>query len=257
MSTNYFDTKLFTGNIPKEILEKISHLKLKGRPYAAFDLDNTLLIDDIGEAVFAALVKKKLVLDFNWRDYINLIEQNREAAYKKIIEVMNGLELETLKKITHEIINSEDTHIEIGDDKIPIPEPNSIVQSLISLLKTKGIDVYIVTASNKVSADIICWKHFGTPSSNVLGAIVGTDRNERISYDSSEIPYGEGKVNALKKRFKDKPVVTGGDGMWDKFLLDYTTSDGIRLWLGQNKNEYQKLKDEYYKDLNFYHIPKQ
>lgn len=254
MSSNYFDTKAFTIKIPKEVVEKVEELNLNAKSYAAFDLDNTLLIDDIGEAVFATLVRKKLVKDFNWDDYIKLIDQNREAAYKKVIEVMKGLELQKLKQITYEIIKSEDTHIEIGEEKIPIPKPNTTMQSLISLLKTKGIDVYIVTASNKVSAEIICWEYFGIPSSNVLGAIINVDSNQRIANDSSEIPYGEEKVNILKKKFKDKPVVTGGDGMWDKFLLDYTISGGIKLWLGQNTKEYQKLKDEYYHDSNFYHV---
>ena len=128
------------------------------------------------------------------------------------------------------------------------------MQSLIFYLKTKGIDIYIVTASNKISAEIICWKYFGIPASNVLGARVNTDKNKRLFFDNSEIPYAEGKVNALKKIFKHKPLFTGGDGIWDKDLLDYTTTEGIRFWLGQNKNEYLELKNEYYKDLPFYHI---
>ena len=255
MSSNYFDTKFISDNIPSEIIEKINQTVLKARPYAAFDLDNTLLNGDIGEAVFAALIKEQLVQSFGWKDYLALIEQNREAAYKKIIEVMNGLEVNKLKEITNEIISNEESFIEIDVGNIMIPKPNSIMQSLIFYLKTKGIDIYIVTASNKISAEIICWKYFGIPASNVLGAIINTDKKKRIFYDNSEIPFAEGKVNALKKIFKHKPLFTGGDGIWDKNLLDYTTTEGIRFWLGQNENEYQKLKNELYKDLKFYHIP--
>ncbi len=256
LRSNYYDTKVFERNIPKEIVKKINLLNLVGKPYAAFDLDNTLLIDDIGEAVFAALVQKNLIKDFNWKDYIRIIEQNREAAYKKVIEAMHGLDIVKLKNITHEILDSEQTHIDILDNNIPIPKPNSIMQSMISLLKTKGIDVYIVSASNKVSAEIICWKYFGIPSSNVLGTKVLVNKRNKIISSASDIPYAEGKVAALQEILKDKPIVTGGDGIWDKPLLDYTTSDGIRLWLGQNKNQYQKLKDNYYQAYDFYHIPR-
>lgn len=257
LKSNYFDTKVFEEKIPKEIVKKIDLINLSSNSYAAFDLDNTLIVDDIGEAVFAALVKEKLIEKFNWKDYISLLEQNREVAYKKVIDVMSGLEINKLVNITHEILESGETHINIDADNIPIPTPNSIMQSLISLLRTKGIDIFIVTASNKISAEIICWKYFGIPSSHILGAKVVTDKRKKIISNSSQIPYAQGKVSALKSIFSDKPIITAGDGSWDKYLLDYTTPDGIRLWLGQDKKEYQKLKNSFYKDLDFYHIPRE
>lgn len=53
--------------------------------------------------------------------------------------------------------------------------------------------------------------------------MVEVDEHGIISFVDKEIPYGVGKVNVLKSRFTGHPVVTGGDGMWDRFLLDYTT----------------------------------
>jgi phosphoserine phosphatase len=254
LKSNYFNIDLFKKNIPKDIIEKINNLNLSNRPYAAFDLDNTLLIGDIGEAVFASMVNSKTIQNFDWTNYLRLIEENREAAYKKIIELMNGLNLSVLKKVTNEIINSLDKNIEIGDDKILLPKPNPIMQSIVSLLMTKGINVYVVTASNKISAEIICWKYFGIPASNVLGASFEINKSNRIIYHKTDIPYAEGKVTILEKQIKGRPIITAGDGIWDKYLLDYTKLEGIRLWLGKNKNEYQRIKDNYYKDLQFYHI---
>jgi phosphoserine phosphatase len=256
MKSNYFDVKFLTDNIHPEIVERIDGIVLSGRPYAAFDLDNTLLIDDIGDAVFATLLSKGLISGFGWNDYLNLLKENRELAYKKVIEVMDGLKLIDLEKITNEIIQSDEKFIEIDNYKIPIPRPNTIMQSLISYLKTKGIDVFVVTASNNVSAEIICWKFFGIPSSNVIGATVAVDNKNRISFKTGEIPFGPGKVNVLKKKFTHKPIVTGGDGMWDRFLLEYTATEGLRLWLGQNIDEYNQLKNELFKEVNFYTIPR-
>ncbi len=256
MNSNYFDTKFISDDILPDIIGKVNQINLEDKPYAAFDLDNTLLNGDIGEAVFAALLKEKIVQDFGWKDYLALIGQNREAAYKKIIEVMNGLELSMIKSITREIIKKEEKFIEIGEGNIIVPKPNPVMQSLIFFLKTKGVDIYVVTASTKISAEIICWEYFGIPASNVLGAIMNTDKKNRVFYDNSEIPYAEGKVNALKRKLDHKPSFTGGDGIWDKYLLDYTIKDGMRFWLGQNEDEYLKLKNERYKDLEFYQILK-
>jgi hypothetical protein len=241
--------------IPIEILEKIHQIEFEGKPFAAFDLDNTLLLGDVGEAVFASLIKKELIHAFTWKNYQNLLSLNREMAYVKVVGIMDGLELDILKKITYEVLDSDNLQIAINADIIPYPKPNVIMQTLILHLKAIGIDVFVVTASNQVSAEIVCLKYFNIPSSNVFGVHVSYDKNGRLAYKPSEIPYGIGKVNVLKSKFINKPVVTGGDGIWDKFLLDYTSDNGVRLWLGHNEQEYLKLKEEYYADKNFYHIP--
>lgn len=241
------------NNIPRHIVEKIEELSLVKNQYAAFDLDNTLLIGDIGEAVFALLVKNKSIKNFGWNDYINLIKTDREKAYFKVIELMDNLELVVLENITREIIHTDDSEIELEGYRIPIPKPNAIMQSIVSLLTTSGIEVNVVTASNRVSAEITCWEYFGIPASNVFGARIDINANRRIKTKFHKVPYGEEKVNVLKREFKDKPVLTAGDANWDRFLLSYTIQNGIRLWTGKD-SEYKKLKEKYYKDLEFYHL---
>jgi len=239
------------NNIPKHIVEKIKELSLVKNQYAAFDLDNTLLIGDIGEAVFAMLVKKNIVKNFGWDDYQNLIETDREKAYFKVIEVMDNLELMVIENITHEIINTNDVEIELEGYKIPIPKPNTLMQSIVTLLNTSGIAVNVVTASNRVSAEIICMEYFGIPTNNVFGARVDINNNKRIETKFNEVPYGKNKVDVLKREFDDKPVFTAGDANWDSFLLSYTTQNGMRLWTGID-SDYKKLKEKYYKDLEFF-----
>lgn len=240
--------------LPAPVIETINKLELTGNPYAAFDLDNTLLVGDVGEAVFVSLIKKGLIQGFGWQDYLNLLSLNREAAYVKVVEIMDGLELGSLEKITYEVLKSDQSHIDIDGDRILYPRPNKIMQALIFYLKAIGIDVFVVTASNQVSAAIVCLEYFNIPASNVFGVPVGYDSNGRLAYKPSAIPYGNGKVNVLKSKFSNKPVVTGGDGIWDTYLLDYTSDNGVRLWLGHDDQEYQKLKEELYADKNFYHI---
>ena len=245
--------KSVKNNIPRYIVEKIEELSLIENQYAAFDLDNTLLFGDIGEAVFALLVKNKHIKDFGWNDYIDLIKTDREKAYFKVIEVMDNLELILVESITHEVIHTDAIEIELEGYKIPIPKPNIMMQSIVSLLNTSGIEVFVVTASNRVSAEIICWEYFSIHASNIFGARVDINANKRIKTKFHKVPYGEEKVNVLRREFKDKPVFTAGDAHWDRFLLSYTIQNGIRLWTG-NDNEFKKLKKEYYKDVEFYQL---
>lgn len=242
-----------TNKIPKGIVEKIGELSLVENQYAAFDLDNTLLIGDIGEAVFALLVKNKNIKNFGWNDYIDLIETDRETAYFKVIEVMDNLELTVVENITNEILHTDAVEIELEGYKIPIPKPNTIMQSIVSLLDASGIEINVVTASNRVSAEIICWEYFNIPASNVFGARMDINDNKRIEAKYNEVPYGEEKVKVLKREFKNKPVFTAGDAIWDRFLLSYTTPNGIRLWTGKD-NEFIELKEKYYQDLEFYQL---
>lgn len=254
LKINSFNKEELESTIPSEIFNKIDQLHPVENSYAAFDLDNTLLINDIGDAVFAALVKNKIITNLSWEDYLILLSEDRELAYKKVIETMNGLRLEELKKITLEVLNSQVSFIDLGNYKIPVPKPNPIMQSIVSQIKIKGIDVYVITASNKISAEVACWKFFGIPASNVIGIDMQIDNNERLTYKPAIIPFARGKVTLLERRFNRRPIITAGDGIWDKFLLEYTDIDGIRLWLGQDDKEYIDLKNNLFKDLPFFQI---
>jgi len=246
INTNHIDAIEFGKMISQEITEKIDLLPINITSYAAFDMDNTLIDGDIGEAVFASLVNKNLTKGFCWKDYLQMIEQDRENAYKKVVEVMNGLKVDLIKSITLDLIQSDSRYIEIEDHKVPIPKPNEALQTIITYLKLLGIDVIVVTASNNVSAEIVCWEWFGIPASNVIGVNVNEDRKGRINFhNSSEIPYGIGKVSALKKRNTVRPIITGGDGLWDRYLLDYTENDGLIFWLGKDEKEYGFCKSEF------------
>ena len=78
-----------------------------------------MIIGDIGEAVFAMLVKTEYITNFGWKDYIDLIQSDRERAYFKVIELMDNLELEVLKEVPHKIIHTNDIEIKVVNIKFP------------------------------------------------------------------------------------------------------------------------------------------
>lgn len=81
-------------------------------------------------------------------------------AYKRVISIMNGLPLTVVEEAVLDVLRLADTHIDTGSEKIPVPRPNIAMQAIIELLKQKGIIVYIVTATNEVSAKVACLEHF-------------------------------------------------------------------------------------------------
>ncbi len=245
--------KPIKDNIPKHIIRKIKELSLDRNQYAAFDLDNTLLIGDIGEAVFAILVKNKILKGFGWKDYLDLINLDREKAYYKLVELLDDQEQGLIENITHHLIQTTADTIELEGYKIPIPKANTTMQLMVTLLNNSGIDVYVVTASNALSAELICWEYFNIPANKVFGARVHARNNDSLTGKCNEVPYGKGKVKVLKREFKEKPVLTAGDAVWDRFLLNYTTLNGIRLWTGK-ESEFKDLKETDFKGLEFYHM---
>lgn len=95
------------------------------------------MIDDIGEVVFTLLLKKKMIKNFSWDDYSDLIKIDRPSAYKKVIEVMKGITRKELEKKTNDILLSNEKYIEIDNVKIPIPKPNLVMQEIITFLRLK------------------------------------------------------------------------------------------------------------------------
>jgi hypothetical protein len=103
---------------------------------------------------------------------------------------------------------------------------------IIHLLKSKWIEVIVVTASHEIAWKIACKELLWISPVHVMGAKIPLTVDGILNFDiRSEIPYAEWKVNALKSRFIDRPIITWWDGLWDRFLLDYTAEWGIRLWL--------------------------
>ena len=70
---------VFQSNILKCLLDieqrfGESHLGGKSRT-AVFDLDNTLLVGDIGNAVFAQLLSEDVPLSFSWSEYQQMVQR--------------------------------------------------------------------------------------------------------------------------------------------------------------------------------------
>ncbi|MCK4836127.1 MAG: HAD family hydrolase, partial [Candidatus Aminicenantes bacterium] len=168
----------------KDIIEHLqprinSHNPNVHQKIAVFDLDNTLLIGDIGDAVFAQLKKyeseqlltiQQKPMPLEWQEYRHLIHKGKqEKAYKRVVTCMAGLPLNTLLQTTRNIIHSTSNNIHINGDTVPVPTVNPTLYSLIRYLKKKGFRIFIISASNHYSVRMIARELFDLPETSAFG----------------------------------------------------------------------------------------
>lgn len=238
-----------------EIAEKISQLQIPEQSYAVFDMDNTLLVDDAGEAVFAAFLDKGMIQLYTWQDYIDLVENDSGKAYKTVIDIMEGIKIKDLELITREVMESSGQYIDLENVQVPLPKLNLIMLEIVKLLIEKGIEVYVVSASNEVTVKIICHEYFGIPINNIYGAEVSVNSKNEIIPGYQKLPFAEEKVNLIKSTISGKQIVAGGDGEWDCHFLSLTEPTGLVFWVGDNQAEYESLKNKYFKNIHSFMIP--
>ena len=137
---------------------------------AAFDMDNTLLEGDIGDALFAQLLREGKPLRLTWAEYQRMIkEEGKKAAYSKIVTVMAGIPVETVIETTRRIMRSTSTFLEVEGVKVPVPRPNPGMQVLLSYLERLGYTVYIISATNQFSVKTVAEDYFGIPARRAFG----------------------------------------------------------------------------------------
>jgi len=255
---------LFIKKKIEKIEELISQNKIKTkRKIAVFDLDNTLLIGDIGEAVFASLkndeqngpltIQQKKI-PFSWPEYHNLLKKNKKKlAYKKMVTAMSGIPLKTLVNTTREILNSNKKYLQLEDAQIPIPLPNKIMQSVINLLKSLEYEISIISASNHFSVQIVARELFFIPESNVFGIKsklkyhknIRSEKGEQVLTSKLEKPVSvdRGKIEVYHKWFGSiPPLITAGDSETDISMLNLVDKTGLSIWVGNDQTKYESIK---------------
>lgn len=252
---NSNDTKYLESiqnGIPEEIIKEINGIQYDNN-ICVFDLDNTLIDGDIGEAVLATLIKRNLV-NYSWEEYLSLVKLDVKNAYIKTINLMKGLQKKIIEEITLDLINSDEDYIIIENFNIKIPKPNFIMQDIISYLNIKSFDVNVITASNQLSAEILCWHFFGIPFHKVFGGRIETSNNGRIEGLQNDLPFNNIKVGVLKSITNENPIIGAGDSNWDMPMLKQVAKDGIILWLGKDELISKKLKKDVFSNQKFFKI---
>lgn len=255
MGPEYVETSI-PGALMKRI-EAVEDCFIAGREkgltkrVAAFDLDNTLLEGDVGDALFAQLKRDGYPLSLTWAEYQRMIkEEGKKAAYSKVVTVMAGIPVETVIETTRRVMTSTAPFLELEGAKIPVPRPNPLMQTLVSYLEDLGYTVYIISATNQYSVKTVAGEYFGIPPRRAVGIRPSIVEDETLGPVLGEeilepVTVTQGKVDAYREcAGTTPPLITGGDSATDIPMLNLTHPRGLVLWVGKDRDGYESVKQE-------------
>ncbi|WP_413559378.1 HAD family hydrolase [Bdellovibrio sp. HCB209] len=189
-------------------------LKEQDQPIAAFDADGTLWDIDLGETFFHHQIDNKLV-DLPkdaWNHYETMKAADPRKAYLWLAQICQGKTLTEVREWAKAGVKAA----------APVPV-FSEQRKLLQLLMSKGVQIYVITASVKWAveggADLV-----GLGYDNIIG--VETEVNNDIITDKQKgvITYRQGKVEALLAKTGGKlPFFASGNTMGDFNLLESAT----------------------------------
>lgn len=209
----------------QQIKDEIDRI-VKGTPgphYAAFDADGTLWDSDLGEALFDYQIRNQLVPlpEDPWKHYEDLKHQvSFPVAYLWLAQINKGIAIKQVQQWA----------VKAVEKLMPVPVLNS-QKEIIAHLKSRGVHVYIVTASVKWAVEPGAHLLGLTPD-NVIGITTKIDSSGHVTdAQDGPITYREGKVEAfLQKSGGVRPIFSAGNTLGDLPLLE--SSSALRLAVG-------------------------
>ncbi len=211
---------------------------------ALFDLDNTLIIGDIGEAVFAQLLVDGVRLGRTWSEYEGLLRYDQAAACKLVVEAMAGLSVREVNRVTLKVLNDPTPYISIEDACVPVPKPHRLMRELIYFLQRLGYSSYIISASNQISVRIVSSMFFEIPESHVFGMVSKTIDGVLTPTLVEPYPVSAGKVEVYRKFIHScPPLITASDSIVDAPMLGLTDPMGLSIWVGKSRGSYRAMKE--------------
>lgn len=222
---------------------------------ALFDLDNTLIIGDIGEAVFAQLLAGKFPLSLQWDEYQALLRQDRKEAYQRVVKAMNGITYRDVEDATIKIIESRELFIRIEDAQVPVPRPHPKMKLLVSLLQDLGYDIYIISASNQISVRMIATTFFEISPQCAFGIQSVVSKGMLTEKLADPIPIWRGKVDTYYKYIDaTQPLITASDSFMDVPLFSLTDPIGLSLWVGNDYHLFETMQQSIRQPQRFFFV---
>lgn len=223
---------------------------------ALFDLDNTLIDGDIGEAVFAQLLIDGFPLSLTLKEYQKMCKEDTIAAYVEVVCAMEGVALEDIIRVSKRVIQSDHDFLICQGECVRLPKPNLFMKEIIRLLRDWHYSIFIVSASNDVSAKIAGSVLFDVPINNIAGIkpiVIGKKLTRQVL---EPIPVGVGKVAQYRLMSGDRmPMIVATDSMLDLPILEICDPDGIVIIVGENQELYEKAKKELSLTVRLHQIP--
>ncbi|MEM7646754.1 MAG: HAD family hydrolase [Pseudomonadota bacterium] len=207
-------------NFPDSKVEEIKQAIDKAldggaNPIAAFDADGTLWTHDAGEGFFEYKNKNNLVElpEDPWSHYKNLkIEVSPDAAYLWLAQILKGKSLDEVREWSKSATGPL--------DQLPTFEAQ---KEIIDHLHSKGVEVYVVTASIKWAVEPGA-AYYGIDYDHVIGITTKVIDGVMTEEQDGPVTYREGKVTGLLEKTGGKaPFFASGNSEGDLPLLESST----------------------------------
>lgn len=189
------------------------HLKRENSPhYAAFDADGTLWDVDAGETFFHYQIAHSGLANLPadpWNHYHEWKDRDPRAAYLWLAQISKGHTLAQVRQWARECAKKQTSWPTFPAQK-----------KLIHWLRSKGIRVFVVTASIKWAVEPFA-ELLGLHYDDVIG--VETHINDGVVTDrlNGNITWKEGKSQTLLEKTQGvKPILGVGNTMGDASLID-------------------------------------
>lgn len=199
-------------------------LKNDAPPVAAFDADGTLWDTDLGENFFKFQIRHQLLPGLPKDPWTHYREQkmkdgNPRPAYLWLAQINSGLQISQVRAWAEQAVNEY--------KPLPIFDPQ---RKLIDKLHSKGVHVYVVTASIKWAVEPGA-RRLGIPQERVLGVETMIQNGLVTDQAFGHMTYREGKSEALLAATQGhSPFLCSGNTPGDLFLLRAATH--IQLAVG-------------------------
>jgi phosphoserine phosphatase len=221
-----------------------------------FDLDNTLLVGDIGDAVFAQLLIDGFALPLSWKNYRLMSKENPGFAYVEVVKALEGISMEHIIRVSKRLLQSDQEFLYCDGEVVRIPKPHPLMLEVIRLLRDWHYLIFVVSASNDISAKVAGSVLFDIPIHNIAGIkpkLLG-DKITNAVLDPT--PVGVGKVAQYRLMCGDNmPMIVATDSMLDLPLLQICDSDGTAIIVGDNEELFAKAREELSTSISIYRVP--
>jgi HAD superfamily phosphoserine phosphatase-like hydrolase len=238
-------------------MEEHFHRMNGGMKNAVFDLDNTLLMGDIGDALFAHMLNRGYNLDFSWSQYQQLQRENPAAAFTRVITSMKQFHYLTIEETTLSAMAPHAVEIMIDDCIVPVPRPHPVMQEFIRLLRRRGYRTLIVSASNQFSVRVVAREFFDIPECDAYGIEPDCDESGLLTGKLIDpVPIHHGKVATVRKILGNTPpLITAGDSMLDLPMLRLCHERGLVIWAGSPAGMGHEIVNDFPDSQSIFFMP--
>ena len=211
---------------------------------ALFDLDDTLLIGDIGESVFARLLSDGAKMGCTWSEYQSFLRCDQTAAYRLVVEAMDGLSVREVEEATVKVLNQTEPYLAVDGALVPVPRIHRAMKEFVARLQELRYTIFVLSASNQISVRIIAEDYFGIAPGFAFGLASKLADGRLTQILQRPYPISNGKADLYRMVASGvRPLITATDSLIDAPLLGSTDPNGFSIWVGRNRAEFKSVRE--------------